>query len=186
MRPLALLAVLGTLSTAAAAVDVYRWVDEKGVVHYTDQPAPPQAKQERKRFSTSVPAAELPYATREAAKNFPVVLFAGDCGDNCNKAVAFLSERGIPFTSRDARDPVVAKTLKAISGGLQVPVITIGREVVKGFSDSSWGKALSLAGYPRNPLPPALVRQSQPGGGAPVPATGANSATTANSATAAQ
>jgi hypothetical protein len=33
--------LLACLSSAAAAADVYRWVDDKGVVHYSDKPLAP-------------------------------------------------------------------------------------------------------------------------------------------------
>ncbi|MDI3260650.1 MAG: DUF4124 domain-containing protein [Sinobacteraceae bacterium] len=43
MRPLACLFLLG-LGFAAAAADVYRWVDKDGVVHYSDKPPTPDAQ----------------------------------------------------------------------------------------------------------------------------------------------
>ena len=40
-----LIALLGTVAAAQAA-DAYRWVDAKGVVHYSDAPPPVEAKAE--------------------------------------------------------------------------------------------------------------------------------------------
>lgn len=167
------------LAGAAGAVELYRWVDEQGVVHYTDQPPPPQVKQERKRFSTAAPPEELPYAMREAARNFPVVLFNADCGDPCTKAAAYLAERGIPATQRDARDPVVAKDLKAIAGSTQVPFMTVGREQVRGYSEDSFTAALKLAGYPTTRRAPSrfpAASAATPSSGAAAPASATASA----------
>jgi len=46
----ALLALM--LSVPLQAQSVYKWTDEKGVVHYSDQPPPDQAKAERLQIRT--------------------------------------------------------------------------------------------------------------------------------------
>ena len=53
-RPLAvlvLLLVLGLLSPSSTAQQLYRWVDDQGEVHYTDQVPPSHADKERARLS---------------------------------------------------------------------------------------------------------------------------------------
>jgi hypothetical protein len=46
MRTCLVLACLSVLPLAAGATEVYRWVDEDGVVHYSDQPHPGAEKME--------------------------------------------------------------------------------------------------------------------------------------------
>lgn len=48
---LTLLPVLGVVSWSAVAQQLYRWVDEQGEVHYTDQVPPSQADKARTRLS---------------------------------------------------------------------------------------------------------------------------------------
>src|SRR5690348_5041024 len=87
----------------AHAVDLYRWVDKDGKVHYSDAPPPPNAKDAelRKLGTNAVEVDKLPYATRDAAKKNPVTLYANNCGDPCSSARQLLSKRGIPFSSKN-------------------------------------------------------------------------------------
>jgi uncharacterized protein DUF4124 len=53
-------ALLGLAATAAVSATVYKWVDEKGVVHYSDQPHPSAQELDVKSaqtYSSSAPAA---------------------------------------------------------------------------------------------------------------------------------
>jgi glutaredoxin len=163
MRPNTLLVglALAAAASGAAAGELYRWVDENGRVHYTDQPPPPQARSaERKRLGDKPDAAQLPYALKEAVKNFPVTLYtADDCGEACKQASAYLSRRGVPFTEKDARRPDNANTVMSLTGGkLEVPVLTVGRNTLRGYEQGAWANALDAAGYPRSPaLPPGVA-----------------------------
>ena len=59
---------------ATAQAEMYRWVDKAGKVHYTDQPPPPNEakKSGRKKFGGNlIQGGNLPYATQQAANNFP-------------------------------------------------------------------------------------------------------------------
>ena len=75
MRAMLIAAVLLAVALAGAqAQQMYRWVDKDGRVHYTQQQPLPDAKdvQRRSTASRAPQSPELPYATRLAAKNFPV------------------------------------------------------------------------------------------------------------------
>ena len=54
--------------TFPAAADIYKWVDEKGDVHYSDQPPPPGGKLEQ-HVKESKPAQPRPDATPAEAPN---------------------------------------------------------------------------------------------------------------------
>lgn len=139
------------LACAAWGGELYRWVDDQGRVHYGDQPPPANAREsQRKNLGGNfIEGDKLPYATRLAAKNHPVVLYASDCGKPCDQARGFLRGRGIPFSVRDPETPAGAAALKKLVGGLEVPVLVVGdAPPLKGFLASSWGAALDAAGYP--------------------------------------
>lgn len=56
-----IVALLLAAATAASAGEVYRWVDDKGVVHYSDGPPSPNAKPvELPKLQTYQPAAPMP------------------------------------------------------------------------------------------------------------------------------
>lgn len=68
-RVLPLLPVLGALAFAGpvSAQPAYKWTDENGVVHYSDQPPPDNAKAERVDLRAGGPRAERPEEDVEAA-----------------------------------------------------------------------------------------------------------------------
>ena len=160
MRLSALILILCALTAQTIyAANLYRWVDADGRVHYTDQPPPPTARQaEEKKFGGSyIPVDNMPYATQIAAKKYPVVLYAGSCGDTCTQARDYLTRRGIPFSEKDpAKSEADSTALKKLIGASEVPVLLVGDDSkVKGFEASSWDALLDAASYPKsNPLAP--------------------------------
>jgi hypothetical protein len=148
--------------------ELYRWVDENGKIHYSDTPPPPSARRsDRKRIPGNAAASPaLPYELQQAVKNFPVTLFVTDCGEGCTQARALLAKRGVPHTELDATDPGAQEQLKKVTGGrLEVPVLVVGREALRGFQPDQWNRTLSAAGYPMSALvkvTPTKPRPSKP------------------------
>jgi glutaredoxin len=174
MKPLVLTLLL-TLVGAAQAGQLYRWTDEQGRVHYTDQPPPKTARSaEVKKLGDKPTDPNLPYALQMAIKNYPVTLYNADCGEVCSKASALLSKRGVPYAERNAREEQVAEALEKLTGKREVPVLVVGKDVVRGFQDVTWHAALDAAGYPKTAaLPPRAVKQpakQQAAAGAPAAA----------------
>jgi glutaredoxin len=145
------------LATAAVAqTNVYRWVDKDGKVHFSDTPPPPEARESsQKRLGGGYVDREYPYAVQMAMKRNPVTLYvAPSCGEACTGARQLLSERGIPFSERDAQSSAPAQeALKKLIGGLEVPVLVVGESTLKGYEEGQWHAALDTAGYPRTRLP---------------------------------
>jgi len=162
---LTLTLVAAALITEASAGNLYRWVDKDGKVHYTDQPPPPDAKSaERKKLGDKGVEATVPYSLQLATKNFPVTLYtAKDCGDPCKVGAALLAKRGIPFKEKNARDSGVTEEISALTGGkLEVPVLTVGRSVLRGFEEGAWNSSLDSAGYPSTAVPGVAAKPKPP------------------------
>lgn len=143
-------------AVAAAQSNVFRWVDKDGKVHYSDSPPESATKDvTQKRLGGGGGESRLPYATQVAAQKSPVTLYTGaDCGEPCTLGRGLLAKRGIPFSERDAQGNATdAEALKKLIGGLEVPVLTVGANKVKGYEDAAWHSALDAAGYPRTALP---------------------------------
>ncbi len=150
------------LAAPLVQAQIYRWVDETGKVHYGDQPPPAGKNVQRKNLGASVVEGDVPYAVRQAMRNFPVVLYSAPCGAPCGNAKQLLTRRGISFTEQDATDPTVQETLRKFTGGeLSVPLLLVGKTPVVGFEESRWHSALDAAGYPRTapPARPASARK---------------------------
>jgi glutaredoxin len=145
------------LACAAAQAEFYRWVDADGNVHYSDQPPPADIKQvEKKKATGGKPSdAPLPYVLQQAVKNFPVTLYSSECGDACARARALLAKRGVPYTEMDATDPSAQQELRKLTGGaLEVPVLKVGRNALRGFEEGKWNASLDAAGYPQTAMIP--------------------------------
>ena len=168
MRPWMLLIMLVS-NVAMTQAETYKWIDADGKVHYSDQPPPPDArKSERKQLGDKPGEVALPYVLQQAVKNFPVTMFASDCGDGCDRARALLVKRGVPHSIKDPMVPEFRAELKKATGGEEVvPVLKIGRRVLRGFEEGQWNAALDDAGYPKTPLVPVTPVQAKPAAAAP-------------------
>ena len=151
-----LIALMSALISAipAQAAQLYRWVDDKGRVEWRDTPPPATAKKVEKRTvsGSSIETSTLPYSVQQAVRNFPVTLYVSNCGEGCDKARAHLTRRGVPFTQKNPQDDVAAYK-KLTNGGMEVPLLFIGRERLKGYLETSWDNSLDAAGYSRQPAP---------------------------------
>ena len=159
------------LAVPASAAQLYRWVDDSGRVEWRDTPPPTTAKKvEQRNIGTStIQTSELPYSVKLAVKNFPVTLWANNCGEGCNKARAHLNRRGVPYTEMSPQaDP---EGFKKVSGGdLGIPLLFVGNTKLRGYLESDWDSALDIAGYPKTALgpvkpaakPAAAAKKSEP------------------------
>ena len=147
------------LATPVQAAQLYRWVDEKGNVEWRDTPPPATAKKVEQRTvnASTIPTSDLPFSLQRAVKNFPVTLWATDCGDLCDRARAHLARRGVPYTDKDPQGDFEAFR-KASGGGAEVPLLVIASTRLKGYLESEWDAALDLAGYPKTALVPVKPR----------------------------
>jgi glutaredoxin len=172
---------------AASAQQLYRWTDASGRTHVTDTPPPPDARGvERKSFRGSVVETDqMPFELKKAMKDAPVALYTSpSCKEPCSQARAALNRRGIPFKEIVVWNPETNAELKGISGATQVPTLTVGRMVQKGFEPGAFDSALDVGGYPKaGQLPPraqaaapAPEGYAPPGQAAPTPAEGGSEA----------
>lgn len=163
LAPLLLLPLL--LVPLLAQAQMYRWVDDNGKVHYSDRAPSSGAKNVQKQ---SLPAgqrssAPLPYALQQAVRSFPVTLYTSEaCREICTQARELLNQRGVPYSEVTVVDEADIAQLKKLSGGSVVPVMTVGREVYKGFDIGAYKTALDSAGYPTSSLLPPGVQARQP------------------------
>lgn len=159
MKPWLLVLPLLFCAAVAGAEELYRWVDEKGQVTYSDMPPPTSVDDvQQKRFGDRAGTQQLPYALQQATRNFPVTLYISDCGAACEQAPKLLQKRGVPFSQKNAKDPQVAEEMAKLSGGkVFVPLLTVGTSVIKGFEEGAWHSALDVGGYPKSNMLPANV-----------------------------
>ncbi|HTQ77523.1 MAG TPA: glutaredoxin family protein [Burkholderiales bacterium] len=157
--------LLGLAAAPVAQAQHYRWVDQNGVVRYTDTPPPASAKDVRKVDIDAPKAAGpgLPYSVARLQKDFPVTVYTSpSCLAECEDARKLLNARGIPFTEVQVWNAEGLDKLKAVSGGNEVPVFTVGRTVQKGFEASALDGLLDSVGYPKAGEVPARSQAAPP------------------------
>lgn len=163
----ALLALGGLMAVTASAEGVYRIVGPDGRVTFSDQPPP--AAQARPAGATGAASSggsggggSLPFELRRVASQFPVTLYTGKDCSPCNSGRNLLNSRGIPYVERTVTTADDAAALTRLAGEPSVPVLTIGAQQIKGYSDVAWGQYLDAAGYPKQSQLPANYRRPQP------------------------
>ncbi|MBP9713381.1 MAG: glutaredoxin family protein [Sterolibacterium sp.] len=149
--------LLWLVAGIATAQTTYRWVDQGGRVHYSDQP-PPSADGQRmvmKKLGANVidTGGAFSYETEQAVKNAPLTLYTSDtCGENCQRARDLLARRGAPFTEKQIRTLADASEFRAATGykELVVPVLKAGgQSTEQGFEEIAWNRLLDQTGYPQ-------------------------------------
>jgi glutaredoxin len=163
MKPWALLTLMGFAALAHGA-EMYRWVDDKGVVNYTPYPPPANIKKvEQKKLgdNKTVQTSDMPYSLQLATKNFPVTFYSTPaCGEPCKNARALLDKRGVPYTEKNPSQPSSPQEFeefKKLAGGTpEVPLLQVGKlKMLKGYLAAEWDSALDAAGYPSTAIPGA-------------------------------
>lgn len=174
---------------ASAHAQMYRSVDARGNVTYSDQPPSSSVKLETKPLpAEDAEGMAMPYALSQAFKNHPVTLYTSGACAPCDEARTFLKQRGIPFYEKLVSSNEDVAFMKQQGGDGRLPLLTVGRTPYTGFEAGAWGIALTAAGYPATsqlppgfmypppqqavapappPMPPA---QPQPQGPSPAPA----------------
>jgi glutaredoxin len=138
---------------AGGAAAQYKWTDATGRVVYGDNP-PREARNiqridARGASGDADALAALPFETRRAVQQFPVVLYTtADCAP-CDAGRQLLRARGVPYGERLISSKEDSEQLAKLGYGERLPILTVGRQVQKEFETNAWHTTLDGAGYPR-------------------------------------
>ena len=150
-RIILLLGCLAIMPLGIQAGEMFRWVDSRGIVHYSDTPPPKSEQADTIKISNAAGSDDaLPFETLRAKQNFPVTLYVGSrCGDLCDQARSLLNKRGIPFSEKVLNTTDDLAALKKLSGNDSIPTLAVGKTYLGGFVASQWHGELDIAGYPK-------------------------------------
>jgi len=155
-RPLRAARIVGLAlllgGAAFGALAQYKIVGPDGKVTYTDKP--PSPSDIRIGGSAGSGSGEssggLPYAVRQASARYPVTLYAAKSCSACDLARQWLRGHAIPFAEYSIDGDADVTQLKQRFNDGTVPVVTIGTQVLKGFSSSELQSYADAAGYPKD------------------------------------
>jgi glutaredoxin len=157
------------LALATPAQALFKVVNPDGSITYTDRPPPPTPNARvtplgRPGSAPAEPDNPMPPELRQTMQRYPVTLYTtSECGP-CNTGRQMLLTRGIPFNERRVSTEEDAQALERLFGTRTLPVVTIGPQALRGYSESDWGAYLDAANYPKQSrlprgwqLPPATA-----------------------------
>lgn len=158
-----------TLTLGISSAEIYKWVDENGVTHYSDSPTrdiPDTTETENDdiQSSAAAPADNRPPVddTRKGNLEPDFFDFLNDSQDDvvavntptveiyetswcgyCKKAKNFFRSRGIKFTVYDIeKDPQAARRMKTMTKRRAVPFVVINGKGIQGYSEQAYTLAL--------------------------------------------
>ncbi len=146
----------------ALAQTIYRSVDAKGRVVFSDKP-PVAATTTSSSPDTSPSTAlnagtALPFALRQVVSQYPVTLYTSkDCAP-CDGGRTWLQEHGVPFTEKTINTNDDAAALQRLSGQISLPLLTVGSQHIQGYSNTEWSQYIHAAGYPETSQLPSGYR----------------------------
>ncbi len=158
-------ALLGA-SALVQAQTVYRIVGADGKVTFSDKP--PVSSDQGKVSGVGVGAAgaasagALPFELRQVMSKYPVILYSSvECAP-CSAGRSLLNSRGVPYVERTVTTTEDVSALQRLTGDISLPVLTVGNQRIKAYSDLEWTLYLDAAGYPKTSVLPATYKNAPP------------------------
>lgn len=164
----ALLTIAMLCHAEQAVADFYQWVDQNGVVHFSDtppasgqnaeiiqtpdypSPSPSSAPAQPPVYTEPIPETvteEKGYKEKKRRSIYAneVEIFTTSWCGYCKKAIAFLRSHSIEFQQYDVeKDPNAAARMYALGGTGPVPFAVINGKQILGFSEYEYKRALGL------------------------------------------
>ena len=142
MKYLALLTILLIVAGPSFA-EIYRWVDEEGQVHFSDE-KPNNANFKEVQIDDKISSYQgISYGTYKAetsktASKYEVIMFSASWCGYCKKAKTYFKKSKIRYTNYDIEKSSKGKRLYKQMGAAGVPVILVGTKRMNGFSESGF------------------------------------------------
>ena len=146
INSLLLLTLLMPMSSGG--VELYKWVDDKGTIHYGDKPPKKTELQQINGNITSFKSVDVePFkydpslvTTNSNSKAKSVIMYSTSWCGYCKKARSHFTRNNIPFREYDIeKSKQAAKDYKKLNGR-GVPVILIGKQRMNGFSANAFDR----------------------------------------------
>ena len=143
------------LVTGVALAKMYKWVDENGVVHFSDHPPENTGSVgEVKQIPTYDAAGDLKSRPDDGSqtgkkseqRQTPAVeLYTTSWCPYCKKAVNFFQSRGIPFTEYNIeKDKSAVRRKRQLDPRGGVPFAVVNGQRIRGFSETAYLRALEM------------------------------------------
>jgi glutaredoxin-like YruB-family protein len=159
------------LALGISSAEIYKWVDENGVTHYSDSPTqdtlePTATEEDEIQSADPAPATTppLPDETQKGALNSDIFDILDETQDQeeevaantpnveiyetswcgyCKKAKDFFRSKGIDFVAYDIeQDQEAARRMRSLTNRRAVPYVVINGQGIQGYSVAAYEQAL--------------------------------------------
>jgi len=130
----ALIASTLTLCSSAVNGSIYKWVDEKGKVHFTDSPPDDTKTEEVELRINTYTAVEIKPLIERLGKKDKVVMYSAAWCRMCKKAKKYFQKNNIAYVSYDVEKSRIGQMDFKLLRGKSVPIIIVGNKKMNGFS----------------------------------------------------
>ncbi len=128
------------LFATSATAGLYKWVDENGSVHYSDQEP---AAAEDSFTEVDLDKSSISTIKSDLNSQNQVELYATSWCTYCKKARAFFRKHHVLFREYDIeKDPAAAVRKKKLDSRPGVPFVVINGVKIHGYMESAYAKAL--------------------------------------------
>ena len=123
------------LGSAASVAEIYKWYDESGKLHFSDQ-KPEHLKSETVEIQPNVEGYKAAYADMPEPQRNTLTMYMTEWCGFCKKARKYFQENNIAYLEKNIeKNPQAKREHKALGGG-GIPVITLNGKKMRGFSAS--------------------------------------------------
>jgi glutaredoxin len=139
--------LIGCVTGSAHAQRIYKWVDERGVTHFSDSPYSDKAQ--GLDIAPSQPPAEQPpqpgidTSWMDTAPQQPeIIMYGASWCSVCKQARHYFSEHNIAYTEYDVETSSKGKHDYSQLNGTGVPIFLVDGQRYNGFTPSSFDTLL--------------------------------------------
>lgn len=133
------------LNASFAEAEIYKWIDEKGKVHFGDSP---RTRDNAEKIVidvisykyVKVEPIEFYQSDKTVNKSPNVKMYSTSWCGYCKKARKYFNEKNINFVEYDIEKDKAAKKRFKELGGQGVPLILVGKNKMSGFSSQRFDK----------------------------------------------
>ena len=124
----------------AVNAEIFKWVDEQGKVHFTDNPPDDITTEEVELRINTYTSVEIKPLVERLGKSDKVVMYSATWCRTCKKAKQYFQKNNIPYVSYDVEKNRIGKMDFKLLRGKSVPIIIIGNKRMNGFSVSKFDR----------------------------------------------
>lgn len=144
MSRISMLAILLCIAMPQASAEIYKWVDDKGNIHFSDsRPKTHAAERVVVKPNTYNSVSVEPFDTttnKATAGKARVVMYSTEWCGVCKSAKRYMQTNNIPFKEYDVEKSRKGKADFARLNGSGVPILLIGDKRMNGFSPGRFEK----------------------------------------------